>query len=297
MKARTDSTYDPQIDGLPVNMTQRATAALSTAHRSALTAPDLLGGLQTAPTTPTCVHSGTTEGTPGLSATNYYVGYVIRNGMGVTMASAITTVAATSGESVKVTIPSGVWRITDADAIYEIFLSADAAAPKHVVSFTAAQLAAAATTRCSCVVAETPVISGAGSAAWECYIGVVGTNAAITDSHFLVSTAYTVGAIAPVNSSGSNNVDVFVDASPTLAATAAVLASSQLTLLPVFLNDKQATNYHVGVPFDVKVNGVAGYSKRQIWNLTTNGASVIILVASITNMTVNRIDITPTSVV
>jgi len=293
-KARTDTTYDPQVDGLPVTMAKRASAADSTAHRSALTTPDLLGGLQTAPTTPTCVHSGTTEG--NLAATNYYVGYVIRNGMGVTMASAITTVAATATESVKVTIPDTVWRVTAADAIYEIFLSADAAAPKHVVSFTAAQLAAAATTRCYCTTAETPVISGAGSAAWECYIGVVGTNAAITDSHFTVSTAYTVGAITPVNTNGYNNIDVFIDASPTLAATAAVLTSSQLTLLPVFLNDKQATNYHVGAPLEVKINSVVGYSKRQIWNLTTNGANVIILVASITNMTVNRIDITPTSV-
>jgi hypothetical protein len=47
----------------------------------------------------------------------------------------------------------------------------------------------------------------------------------------------------------------------------------------------------------MNIENGTGASKRQVFNLTTNGASVMILVASIANVTVNRIDITPTSVV
>jgi hypothetical protein len=67
--------------------------------------------------------------------------------------------------------------------------------------------------------------------------------------------------------------------------------------LPVFLNDKQATNYHVGAQIVLNPLSGGGQSFRRIYNLTTNGSNVIILVASITNVTINRIDITPTSVV
>jgi hypothetical protein len=79
--------------------------------------------------------------------------------------------------------------------------------------------------------------------------------------------------------------------------TAYTTTAPSLTLVPVFLNDKQGTNYHVGAPIYVNLLNGAGQAFRQTFNLTTNGASVIILVSSIANVTVNRIDITPTSVV
>jgi len=67
-------------------------------------------------------------------------------------------------------------------------------------------------------------------------------------------------------------------------------------LIPLFLNDGVA-QYHVGAPIYVNIENQIGASKRQVYNLTTNGASVMILVVSIANTTINRIDITPTSVV
>jgi len=273
----------------------RAAAAGCTAHRTSLTAPDLLGAVATAPgvltgSGGTFADSTVAEG--NLPASPLYGAYIIRNGFGVTMASVVTAgITPTVNHSMKVTIPTA-WRITDADAVYEFFLSTDTA-PKHVCTFTAAQLAASATTRCTCTTAETPVVSGAGTAAWECYIGVQGANAQTTAAQFAQSTAYTIGAISPVVTTGYNSVDLFVDAQQTAYTTTA----PQLTLIPVYLNDKQGANYHVGGPIPVSLLSGSGQSFRQMWNLTTNGASVIILVASIANVTVNRIDVTPTSVV
>ena len=272
----------------------RALAAGCTAHRASLTAPDLLGGLQTAPTVPTFADSGVAEGSLTHAPTTYYGGYVIRNGLGVTMASAIASVALSNANSIRMTIPAGVWRITDADAVYEIFLSTDAA-PKHVCTFTAAQLAASGTASsgCVCTTAEIPVTNSTARAAWACDIGVVGTNVPTNNATFAQSTAYTIGAISPVVTTGYNNVDVFVDAQPTAYTT----ITPALTLVPVYLNDKQGTNYHVGAPIAVSLAQGSGQSFRQLFNLTTNGASVIVLVSSIANVTINRIDVTPTSMV
>jgi len=270
----------------------RASASNSTAHRSTLTAPDLLGALATAPTAPTLAAGKAATGNLA-GTTTYYVAYAIRNGAGVTMSSAIATGASTvaASQAMNVLIPDGVWRVADTEAVYEFFLSTDAA-PKHVGSFTRAQVAGG--TYALTTAEGTPAAEGAPAcAAWSVDIGVVGANAPTTNTVFAQSTAYTVGAISPVVTTGYNNVDLYVDASQTAFTTVA----PALTLLPVFLNDKQATNYHVGAPIAISINGGVGQSKRQVYNLTTNGASVIILVASITNVTVNRIDIVPTSVV
>jgi len=302
-KARTDSTYDPQIDGLPITMTKRASAADSTAHRSSLSVADLIGPdtLTTpgtpdnigTPTLPTCTDSTITEG--NLATANHYVAYAIRNAYGITKVSGITTRLVVAGKSIRVEIPTA-WRDTGADVVYEFFLAATpATAPAHVTSFTAAQLAACATVRCyDYTTVETPVLGGEGGAAWSCDIGIVGTGAATTTQRFQQSNAFKPGTIVPVNTGGYNNVDLYVDAQctyPYLAAT------PTLTLIPLILNDKQATNYHVAAPIEMKISQKLGESYRQMWNLTTNGASMMILVASITNVTINRIDIVPSSVV
>jgi len=262
-----------------------------TAHRSSLTSPDLLGATSTAPTLPTTADSTIAEG--ALAAANHFAAYVIRNGAGMTMASAITTQLAVLNDSVRITIPAA-FRITGADVVYEIFFSTDAA-PKHVCSFTAAQLAAGATARCyDFAVVETPLVAGAGGAAWTCDIGIVGTGVATTQQRFLQSNAYTLGTITPVNCAGYNNVDVYIDASCTSVYSA---TAPSLVLIPFFLNDAQGTNYHVGAPITVGISQAVGQSYRQLFNLTVNSAYVAILVASIANVTINRIDITPTSVV
>jgi hypothetical protein len=275
----------------------RTAAASCVAHRASLTAPDFIGATAAAPGILTgsgggFADSGVVEGS--LTATTYYGAYVIRNGMGVTKASTVAgPITPTSGHSMRFTIPTA-WRITDADAIYDFFLSTDTA-PKHVCSFTQAQLAASggAGTGCVCTTAETPSAAGTAVAAWACDIGVVGANAQTTATQFASSTAYELGSIVAASTAGYNNADIFVDAQPTAFTTTAPV----LTLIPVYLNDKQGANYHVGAP--IYVNLLADYSQsfRQVFNLTTNGASVIILVGQITNCTVNRIDITPTSMV
>jgi len=262
-----------------------------TAHRSSLTAPDLLGAVSTAPTVPTTADSTVAEG--ALAAVNHFVAYVVRNGAGMTMASAISTQLATVNQSIRVTIPAA-WRFTGTDVVYEIFLSTDAA-PKHVTSFTAAQLAASGTTRCfDFTTVETPVVSGAGAAAWSCDIGIVGTGVATTTQRFAQSNALTLGTVTPVNCTGYNSADVFVDAK----CTSVYLATApSLVLIPFFLNDAQGTNYHVGAPITVGLSQALGQSYRQLFNLSVNSDYVAILVASIANVTVNRIDVTPTSVV
>jgi hypothetical protein len=283
-------TLGVQIKGV------RTAAASCIAHRSSLTAADVLGGTNTAPTVPTVADSGIAEGGLTHAPTTWYAAYVVRNGMGVTMASAVGSVSLSAAHSIRITIPAA-WgsSLTDTDLTYEIFLSTDTA-PKHVCTFTAAQLAAGGTTRCSCTTAETPIVSGAGGANWTCDIGVTGANAQTTAAQFQTSTALsqaTIAGLSAVSTSGYNNIDLFIDAQMTAYTTTA----PSLTLVPVFLNDKQGTNYHVGAPIYVNLLNGAGQAFRQTFNLTTNGASVMILVASITNVTVNRIDITPTSVV
>lgn len=280
----------------------RASAANSTAHRSALSIADLIGPdtLTTpgtpdnigTPTLPTCTDSTITEG--NLATANHYVAYAIRNGFGLTKVSGITTQLVVAGKSIRVAIPTA-WRVTDADVVYEFFLSTSATAPAHVTSFTAAQLAAGATVRCyDYTTVETPVLGGEGGAAWTCDIGIVGTGVATTNQRFQQSNAYKPGTIVAANTAGYNNVDLYVDAQCTYTYSA---TTQTLTLIPLILNDKQATNYHVGAPIEMLISQKLGQSYRQMWNLTTNGASMMILVASIANVTVNRIDITPTSVV
>jgi hypothetical protein len=272
----------------------RNTTGATANHRTSVTAPDLVGAVATAPVLPTLADDGAGVSGASLAATTaYYVGYVVRNGMGVTMASAIATLttSASAGHAINVLIPttgSSQWRITGSDVYYEFFLSVDAAAPKHVCTISATNLAAGSF---KCNTAET-VVAGT-SAVWSIDIGVVGANAQTTAAQFVTSTALLPANATPVSTSGYNNVDLFVDASQTAYTTTA----PSLTLIPVYLNDKQATNYHVGAPIYVNLLGGQGQSFRQVYNLTTNGASVIILVASIANVTVNRIDITPTSVV
>ena len=277
----------------------RTAAASCVAHRASLTAPDLVGAVATAPTAPTVADSGLTEGNLTHAPTTWYAGYVVRNGMGVTMASAIGSVSLSAAHSIRITIPAA-WgsSLSDTDLTYEIFLSTDSGAPKHVATFTGAQLAAGAgaTARCWATTAESPQVSGSGGAAWACDIGVTGANVQTTANQFAQSTALSqasIAALTTVSTTGYNNCDVFVDAIQTAYTT----TSPSLTLVPVFLNDKQGTNYHVGAPIYVNLLNGTGQSFRQVFNLTTNGASVMILVANIANVTVNRIDVTPTSMV
>lgn len=263
------------------------------AHRSTLTAPDLLGAISTAPELPTCADSGVTEGALGHAPTNHYAAYAVRNGNGLTMASAITTVAVANTNSIRITIPAA-FRFTSSDVSYEIFFAA-ATPPLHVCNFTAAQLVAGATARCfDFTTVETPVVSGAGGAAWTCDIGIVGTAVATTQQRFLQSNALTLGTVTPVNCAGYNNADVFVDAKCTDVSLA---TAPSLVLIPVFLNDIQGNNYHVGAPITVGLSQAVGQSYRQLFNLSVNSDYMAILVASIANVTVNRIDVTPTSVV
>lgn len=276
----------------------RPAAAGCFAHRATLTAPDLVGAVATAPTAPTVADSTVAEGSLAHAPTTWYGGYVVRNGMGVTLASAIGNVSLSAAHSIRITIPAA-WGsgLSDTDLVYEFFLSTDTA-PKHVCTWTGAQLAAGAGagTGCYCTTAETPLTNGTGRAAWAADIGVTGANAQTTAAQFATSTALSqasIAAIAPVSTAGYNNADVFIDAIQTAYTTVA----PSLTLIPVYLNDKQATNYHVGAPIYVNLLNGVGQSFRQVYNLTTNGASVMILIASIANVTVNRIDITPTSVV
>jgi hypothetical protein len=292
-----DETQSIQTKGV------RTAAASCIAHRASLAVTDLVGPAtsanQAAPTVPTFADA-TAAPSSALTNVAYKAAYVVRNGVGVTLASAIATVTPTSGHMVRVTIPAA-WgsSLTDTDLTYEIFMSTDAA-PLHVATFTGAQLAASGTggSGCYVITAETPVTNSTARAAWAVDIGVVGAGLSTTNAMFVTSTALSqvsIAGITPAATSGYNNADVFVDAMPTGYAVGA--AAPSLTLIPVYLNDKQATNYHVCAPIYVNLLNGTGQSFRQVYNLTTNGASVIILVASIANVTVNRIDITPTSVV
>ena len=277
------------------SITGSRNAAGAVAHRTTVTTADMLGGVSTAPTVPTFADA-TAAPSSALSAQAYYGAYVVRNGMGVTMASAIATVTPTAGHMVRMTIPAA-WgsSLSDTDLVYEIFMSADAA-PKHVATFTGAQLAASGTANHGCYVitAETPVATRAGAAAaWAVDIGVVGANAATTAAQFAQSTAFETGSVTPVVTTGYNNVDVFIDAQMTAYTTVAPV----LILVPVYLNDKQGTNYHLGSAITISLLGAVGQSFRQRTPLTTNGASVMMLVQTITNVTINRIDVVPTSVV
>jgi len=280
----------------------RSLAAGCTAHRTALTYGDLIGPVtlgatniplnQIAPTT--VQGAGFADGGAGgnLGAASHIGAYAIRNGMGVTMASGLGTVTPTASHYIRMTIPAawGSSLTLGADVYYEIFTSlATDVTPKHVATFTAAQLAAGG---CIVTTVETPLVNGAAGA-WAVDIGVLGTGMQSGTAPFAQSTAYLTTPTA-VNTAGYNNVDVFVDVSVT---SLGVTTQPALTLLPVFLDDKGGVNYHVGAPMTPSIEGGVGLAKRMVYNLTTNGASVIILVASITNVTVNRIDIVPTSVV
>ena len=289
----------------------RPAAAGCFAHRTNLTLADFVGPAtsanQAAPTAPTLTTSGVAD-TPQLThaPTTYYGAYVIRNGMGMTMTSAIGSYALSASTSVRLTIPAA-WGSTpsDTDLTYEIFFGTSATAPLHVGTWTGAQLAAGAGagTGCFITAVETPLTNGTGRAAWGVDIAVVGTGLGLTSAPFPQSAANitalsqaSIAAITPVSTSGYNNADVFVDAIPTGYAVGA--ATPSLTLIPAYLNDKEGSPfYHVGAPIYVNLLGGTGQNFRQVYNLTTNGASVMILVASIANCTVNRIDITPTSVV
>jgi hypothetical protein len=308
----TDITnvYDSLTHALTVS-TKGVRSATPTAHRANLTYPDLAGpttlaatnipNSQIAPTAPAFVDTAAAPSS-GLSAQAYYGAFVVRNNFGVSMASSVATVTPTGGHMIRLTIPSA-WQIdpttNDTDVYYDIFMSTDSGAPKHVATFTAAQLKASgnAGSGCYVITAETPVTNSTARAAYAVDIGVVGTGMQTTAAPFAQSTALELNpggtAITPVSTAGYNNVDLFVDAAVTSFGQA---TAPSLTLVPLFLNDS-VSQYHVGAPIYVNIGGGVGQAKRQVFNLTTNGASVMILVANIANVTVNRIDITPTSVV
>ena len=279
----------------------RAVAAGCTAHRTARTYGDLLGPTtlaatnipnnQIAPTVPTLTGATGGQHQGSIAAASYYVGYAIKNGAGVTMASTITAATAlTANYCMNVAIPAA-WQISGADVYYEFFMSADAA-PKHVGTISAANVATGGYYQIT--TSESAFISGTG-AAWTVDLGVLNATGMTTNTApFAQNTAYTLGSITPVNTVGYNNVDVFVDVSVT---SLGVATQPSLTLLPVFLDDKGGVNYHVGAPITVSIEGAVGQSKRQALNLTTNGASIAVLVANIQNVTLNTINITPTSVV
>ena len=311
----TDITnvYDSLTHALTVSTKGvRNTAGATANHRANLTYPDLAGpttlaatnipNSQIAPTAPTFADT-TAAPSSALTAVAYYGAFVVRNNFGVSMASSVATVTPTSGHMVRLTIPSA-WQIdpttNDQDVYYDIFMSTDAGAPKHVATFTAAQLKVSgnAGSGCYVITAETPVTNSTARAAYAVDIGVVGAGMQTNAGPFNISTALEVNpggtAITPVSTAGYNNVDVFVDCAITSLGQATV---PTLTLIPLFLNDSVSQQYHVGAPIFVNIEGGVGQAKRQVFNLTTNGASVMILVANIANVTVNRIDITPTSVV
>ena len=310
----TDITnvYDSLTHALTVSTKGvRNTAGATANHRANLTYPDLAGPItlaatnipnsQIAPTAPTFADT-TAAPSSALTAVAYYGAFVVRNNFGVSMASSVATVTPTSGHMIRLTIPSA-WQIdpttNDTDVYYDIFMSTDSGAPKHVATFTAAQLRASgnAGSGCYVITAETPVTNSTARAAYAVDIGVVGTGMQTTAAPFSQSTALEVNpggtAITPVSTAGYNNADVFVDCAITSFGQATV---PTLTLIPLFLNDS-VSQYHVGAPIVVNMMNAVGASKRTVYNLTTNGASVMILVASIANTTINRIDITPTSVV
>jgi len=279
----------------------RALAAGCTAHRTARAYGDLLGPTtlaatnipnnQVAPTVPTLTGATGGQHQGSIAAASYYVGYVIKNGAGVTMASVITAATAlTANYCMNVAIPAA-WQISGADVYYEFFMSADAA-PKHVGTISAANVATGGYYQIT--TAESAFILGTG-AAWSVDLGVLNATGVQTNAAtFAQNTAYTLGSITPVNTVGYNNVDIFVDVSVT---SLGVATAPSLTLLPVFLDDKGGANYHVGAPIPVSIEGGVGQAKRTVYNLTTNSANMAILVATISNVTVNSINITPTSVV
>jgi hypothetical protein len=236
-------------------------------HRSGITAADLLANpASTAPT----VADVTTAGSLAFN-TAYRAAFAAGNAQGNTLCSGVATQTtandASSTHGVRLTIP----QVTNA-TYYDLFLSTDTA-PKWVARITETQRAAAGTT----VTAVGTTGAGGPNGAGTVDIRVVGTGQQTSAQNFQQSTAYVTTATA-YDSTGWSQVRVQVKMTLTDLRTAPTLI-----LVPAWLNDLNAGQYHLGQPLQMPLASGSGASLFQEFVLDTNGADgVLLLVDAIT---------------
>jgi hypothetical protein len=228
------------------------------AHRSGLTAADLLA----APGTVT-----TSKRAGGSATAGVYTVYVVaRSRYGR------TTVTAGSGtvttETTNLTIRAAFAAVSHATS-YDIYCSTDGAAAKYVGTITEAQ-------RASGIKITAYNTTGAGGAAGAVDVEVPGTGGAANHASLAQNTAFDLTGITEFDPDGAQNVDVNVVFSVTDGGT------GTLVLLPFYLGLNGL--YYAGAAVTVTIGGATGVylPQRQTVRLAAQGRPVVVAVASIT---------------
>jgi hypothetical protein len=262
-KAATDVGSAKLADAVCTNV-RRGTQVL---HRNAIAAADVLANpSSSAPT----VADVTTAGSLAFN-TVYRAAFAAGNTQGNTLCSGVasqtTANDAANTHGVRLTIP----QVASA-TYYDVFLSTDTA-PKWVARITETQRAAAGTT----ITAVGTVGTGGPNAAGTVDIRVVGTGQQTSAQNFQQNTAYVTTASA-YDSTGFSQVRVQVKVTLTDLRTAPTLV-----LVPAWLNDLNAGQYHLGQPLQVPLASGSGAALFQEFVLDTNGSDgVILLLDSVT---------------
>lgn len=236
-------------------------------HRSAIASADVLSNpSSSAPT----VSDVTTLGSLA-PATTYRAAFAAGNVQGNTLCSGVASQATASDGNSTHAIRLTVAQVANA-TYYDLFLSTDTQ-PKWVARITETQRAAAGTV----VTAVGTVGSGGPNGAGTVDIRVPGTGQQTSAQNFQQSTAYVTTASA-YNAVGYSQVRVQVQMSLTDLRTAPTLV-----LVPAWLNDLNASQYHLGQPLQVPLASGSGAALFQEFLLETNGSDgLIVLIDSMT---------------
>ena len=238
--------------GIPVKQSVRSATPI--AHRSAVTAADVLA----VPGTVTCTKQAGGSATAGT----YTVFAVAGNEHGRTLATQGNVTVVT--ETTNLTVRAAFAAVVGA-SYYDIYCSIDGAASKFVGRITEAQ-------RASGIMLTAVNVTGAGGVAGAVDVRVPGTGLAVNGGQLAVNTAYAVPA-SVVDCTGAQ----YVDFDLTFSRTGDIVAPA-LSVIAYYYNSRTGT-YQSSTAQAITFGGASGnyQSLKQRLRVEVRGNSAVAL--------------------
>lgn len=258
----TSSSSSPVViasDQPGVQVRTNATRNSGTAHRVGITSADKIASVGTITLT------GTTGGSL-VAGTTYYVSASAYNAWGNSSAAAVVNTSPGGSNTV---MRCAFNQVTGADG-YDIFLSADVAAPKWVGRITETQ-------RASGIIINGVGTTTAGGTAGAVDVRVVGTQLQSTIAPFPTSNAYTPASVTPIVCAGYATAWLNVSVTVTDLRTIPTLV-----LIPFMQNQLNTALWEAGDPITVQLLATTGQPLQQYFPVDLHGATnLVVLVDSI----------------
>lgn len=239
----------------------------STLHRSAISNVDKLVGLAALTLTDIGVDTGQL-----IHSTLYYARVDGANRFGIapqTLAvQSITTGAGADTYAVQLTVA----QIPGADG-YHVFLSTDAA-PKWAAYVTETQRAA------GCAITAVGTV-GAGTVAGKVDVQVAGTGIQTSNASLAYNTAFSIGAITPIDCTGYSKAYLTIKA----AFTGNFTTAPALVFISLQYNTVSTSDWAVDSPQSVTLLAGTGLSMIQHFVVALKGTQLAILFDTLTGIT------------